>query len=1162
MKPYEVPKCRVGLFVVLSVLALGLLIKNPNRGKTWAEDTALKIGVLAIRGQAQCLSSWSPTADYLSRRIPGRRFVIVPLTHDQIAPAVQEGTVDFMLSNSAFYVGLEHRYRANRIATLKERRANGIYTQYGAVIFCRRDRKDIRTLVDLKGQSFAAVSESSLGGWLMAWRELQENGIDPHRDFKELRFEETHDQAVFAVRDGLVAAGTVRTNTLEELHWEGKIDLADFYVFPRLYDTDILTPYLCTTREYPAWPMAKVRHTPDRLAEQVALALIQMPPDSAAARAAGCAGWTIPLNYQPVHDLMRGLKVGPYEDLGKISLTDVVRSYGIWILLAFGAFCILAAFAGVVVELNRRLKTSHLRLQDEMDLRHQKDRELQQAKELAETATRAKSEFLANMSHEIRTPMNGIIAATDLALGEVVPPTVAKYLKIIHSSAYSLLGIINDILDFSKIEAGKLELKERVFRLNEVFDRVMELFVGKASEKGIELLVDIDMDTPKVILGDPLRLQQILTNLISNAIKFTDSGGTILLSVKEQPPVGGAQGDQVLLAFSVKDTGTGIAPEYRGLLFEPFSQADMSSTRKYEGTGLGLSICKQLVGMMGGDIGVESALGEGSTFFFTVRMRRPSAITEPRLVVPPDIEGLNVLVVDDMADSRAIMRKMLESLGFKVETLASGPEALNRLKDNSLRNNPIELIMMDWKMPGMNGIEVSGEIRRELQLTIPIIMMTAFGGEEQREAAENVGINGFLTKPIYPSTLFDAIMDSFGKEGFKGSGRKMPFTTRASIYRKPMKGLQMLVAEDNPTNQQVAQAILEGAGIRVTMVNNGEEAVAAVGERPFDAVLMDIQMPRMNGYEATRRIRALPQGASIPVVAMTAHAMKGDEERCLEAGMDGYISKPVNQDRLFHTLWRLLRSRNRLPELADAGEGEDHGDTGAADGEIPDDEQRGESGRVIGNGASLPARLPGIDIGSTLESLDIDAPTLRRIMIGFRTDNLDMAARIRQALAANDREQLLHLAHGLKGSAANIGAAELRGAAQALETACRQTAPKDGLASDMENLAARLVAALDQVMASIQSLAKPGRDGAAALPLSSGTEQQLGALLTQLAEAIERSDPERIMEVMPAVRRLAAGCKHIDSSRLTRLEDQVNRYDYDQALETIGQLSQSRQGNP
>jgi signal transduction histidine kinase/DNA-binding response OmpR family regulator/HPt (histidine-containing phosphotransfer) domain-containing protein len=1149
-------------FRLIVFVMMALLGNPPNTGYAWAGEAPLTIGVLAIRGPQQCLDSWSPTADYLTRQVAGRRFIILPLAHERIYASVQKGEVDFILANSALYVELEHGLGVNRIATLKERRLNGVYTQYGGVIFCRSDRIDIRALGDLPGKSFMAVSESSMGGWLMAWRELKEYGIDPYQDFKELRFGQTHDGVVVAVRDRLIDAGTVRTNTLEVLNAEGKIDLADYYVFPRLHDQEMRTPYLCTTREYPAWPMAKVSHTPDGLAEKVALALLQMPPDSPAARAAGCAGWTIPLNYQPVHDCLKALNVGPYKDIGKISFTDVLLTYGHWIVFAGAAFSILAAFTGVVLELNRKIKASHVRLKEEIDLHKQKDRELKQAKELAETATRAKSEFLANMSHEIRTPMNGVIAAADLALGQDVPPKIEHYLKIIHGSAYSLLGIINDILDFSKIEAGKFELKERIFRLNEVFDRVMELFVGKAAEKGIEILVDIDRDTPRVILGDPLRLQQILTNLISNAIKFTETGGVILLEVKELgQPREDAQADEVLLAFSVKDTGSGIAPEYRDLLFEPFSQADTSSTRKHEGTGLGLSICKQLVTMMGGDIGLESELGKGSTFFFTVRLRRPSAKTGARLVVPPDIQGLNALVVDDLADSRTIMRKMLESLGFRVEVLASGPEALRRLKDNSLRNNPVELIMMDWKMPAMDGIEVSKKIRQELRLTMPIIMMTAFGKETQRVEAEKAGINGFLTKPIYSSTLFDAIMDGFGKEGAKGAGRKKQFTTRASIYRKPLKGIRILVAEDNPTNQQVAQAILEGAEIAVTIVNNGAEAVQAIADQPFDAVLMDIQMPRMNGYEATRLIRELPRGASIPIVAMTAHAMKGDEEKCLEAGMDGYVSKPVDQDRLFHTLYRLLRTRDRSSGFIEPEEDEASVDPETDPGDVLKEDSRRLSGKPHENGRVLPVRLPGIEIAQTLAALDIDGPALRRILIGFRRENRETSRKIRQALSANDREQMLQLAHGLKGSAANIGAAELHRAAHALETACREGLSTERRSSGLEGLVVNLESALNLVLESIQSLEDPGA-GDAAPSVSGATDLPFDALLAQLAEAIDRADPAKVTEIMLDVRQQAARCQHIDPSSLKTLEEQVNRYDYEQALATIRKIGNSWRGDP
>ena len=973
----------------------------------------------------------------------------------------------------------------------------------------------------------------------MAWRELMEHGINPHQNFKALRFAETHDQAVLAVRDGIVDAGSVRTNTLEEMAGEGIIDLDTFYVIPRLHPEEGPTPYLCTTREYPDWPMAKVRHTPDPLAEQVAVALLELTPDTPAARAAECAGWTIPLNYQPVHDCLKALHVGPYRDLGKITATDVFARYGHWIIFACAAFCILAAFTGVILKLNRRIHMTNVQLKHEMDLHKQKDRDLKRAKELAEAATRAKSEFLANMSHEIRTPMNGVIAATDLALGEEVSPKVAEYLKIIQSSAYSLLGIINDILDFSKIEAGKFELKPRLFRLNEVFDRVMELFVSKACEKQIELLVDIDPQTPRVLLGDPLRLQQILTNLVSNACKFTDSGGVILIRVEARPNTKD-DADGVVLDFSVKDTGTGIAPEYVGRLFEPFSQADSSSTRKYEGTGLGLSICKQLVSLMEGKIGVESTLGVGSTFFFSVRMRRPTAHSGSRLTVPPDLQGLNVLVVDDLADSRTIMRKMLASLGFRVEVLESAPDALSRLKDNPMRNVPIELIMMDWKMPGMDGITAARNIRQKLKLNMPIIMMTAFGKEAQRIEAEQAGINGFLIKPIYPSTLFDAIMDGFGKSGARSRSVRDHFTTRASIYRRHLKGCSILVAEDNPTNQQVARAILEGAGIDVTVVGNGQLAVEAVQGSHFDAVLMDIQMPVMNGYEATRRIRQLPEAKAMPIVAMTAHAMKGDEEKCLEAGMDGYVSKPVNQDRLFHTLWRLMRiyGPDDGAALPDDAQMPQATPSGSATADVDD---------IGGKMVHLPDRLPGIQVHEAMAALGIDAATLARILAGFLADNRGTGEQLRRAAADNETETLSHLAHSLKGSAANIGAIDLSTAAHALETAA-STAPT-ALPDQLAPLVDGVRVALSRVLRSIEEMPPPG--AVHAPPEETDATVDVGSLLDQLTEAINSADPISITARMDAMRSFQAGRRSIDPSLMEALARQIDRYDYDQALETL-----------
>jgi two-component system, sensor histidine kinase and response regulator len=1113
-----------------------------------ADDRLIKIGVLATRGAEQCLKTWTPTADYLTERISGQTFVVVPLAHEQIGPSVRDGEVDFILSNSSFYVELEQGYEINRIASLKELRLGRAYSKYGSVIFSRAARTDIRTLADLKGKSFIAVSENSLGGWQMAWRELEENGIAPYRDFRPLQFAETHihDSVVYAVRDGLADAGTVRTNTLEEMSAEGKIELHDFFVFPRLHDREVKTPYLCTTREYPDWPMAKVKETSDELAEKVAVALLQMRPDSPAAQAANCAGWTIPLNYQPVMDLMMALRVGPYKDLGKVTIADVIRNYGPWIVVAFVFFCSHALFTILVMKLNRRIKASHYLLTGEIELHKKLDRELEQAKLQAEGATLAKSRFLANMSHEIRTPMNGIIAATDLALAETLAPEVEHYLHIVQNSSYSLLGIINDILDFSKIEAGQLELKKRTFRLDEMFDRVMDVFVNQAAEKDIEMLVDIDPGTPRILRGDCLRLQQILTNLIGNAIKFTGPGGIILVSVRDSGTTEGLSGDQVVLAFAVKDTGTGISPEYLPILFEPFTQGDSSSTRKYEGTGLGLSICKKFVTMMDGTIGVDSISGHGSTFYFTVQLEKSGGTPVSRFVFPPDIRGVNVLVVDDCTDSREIMAKMLASLEFQVETVSSGLAAIDRLRSTAPPSQaPVELVLMDWKMPEIDGIETSRRIREELQLTLPIIMMTAFAREVHRSTAEKVGTNGFLTKPIFQSTLFDAIMDAFGKEGARKPGVKRSFTTKASMYKKHLKGCRILVAEDNLTNQQVARAILGGAGIIVTMVGNGEEAVAEVAKGSFDAVLMDIQMPKMNGYEATKRIRLQPGCANLPIIAMTAHALKGDEEKCLEAGMDGYVAKPINQDRLFYTIWRLLLNQNKVAGIDDTGAATLAGDDSLA----PPGKEAVEVRQFEAPEDSHALHLPGIDVGAVLQATGLNWRTFQDVLVGFCRDNRTTAATIDRALAADDQATLLHLAHSLKGSAGNIGAGELREVADELEQGCSNHLP----AAAIVRLCQALQQELTRLLGVLEPMAGKPADGGDQI-LAPARDSDITTLLASFTEAIDRADPQEILTITGHLIDRLTDHPGIDRASLETLESQTRRYDYDQALKTIENL--------
>ncbi|MCP4349711.1 MAG: response regulator [Desulfobacterales bacterium] len=744
-------------------------------------------------------------------------------------------------------------------------------------------------------------------------------------------------------------------------------------------------------------------------------------------------------------------------------------------------------------------------------------------RQLAE-ANMARSMFFANMSHEIRTPMNGVIAASELALSEELPSRVEHYLKIIHSSSYSLLGIINDILDFSKIDAGKLDLEKSPFILKDIVKIITGIFAGKVAEKDIELLIDIEPLTPNALIGDSLRLQQIITNLVSNSVKFTDKGGIITLGVRalDKSP------DKAVLRFYVKDTGVGLNPDQLRKLFEPFTQADASTTRKYGGTGLGLSISKQLVEMMGGGIWAESEPGKGATFFFTVRFGLQTESNEEKLVAPQDIAGLNIMVVDDCADSRVIMKKMLESFGFHTELVSSGRDALKKLVRNYARKKPYDLVITDWIMPDMDGIETSRRIRRSLKLTIPIIVMTGFGKEAEKLYSEEADIDGFVTKPVIPSFMFNAVMEIFGKEVPRRPKQiKTSLAPGYDIVRPDLKGSRILVAEDNIINQEIVSEILKLAGVSTEIANNGAEAVEAVKNNSFDAVLMDIEMPDMDGYEATKVIREwesehrhkeTPRLAT-PIIALTAHAMKGVETKCMEAGMNAYVTKPINQNGLFHTLDKVIQPREKQSY---------HKEPEPAVSEKPEKEV-----------SETLLNVPGIDIQDALNELNMDKKTFKRILMGFLRYNKDTMKKVRDAFETKDWQRLRQLAHSLKGSAANIRANTLQKAAQNLKTCIVET----GRVSD-NGLIDEIETALNQVLTSLQSLSESSEKK---VSLNKGRMNPtlLTPLLRQFAGAIDIADPVETRKHMESVR------KHLESSVILKLENNINNYDYKDAMETL-----------
>jgi len=766
--------------------------------------------------------------------------------------------------------------------------------------------------------------------------------------------------------------------------------------------------------------------------------------------------------------------------------------------------------------------------------RREQEKALKEAKASAEEATEMKSMFLANMSHEIRTPMNAIIGLSHLALKTQLSAKQHDYISKVHNAGTSLLAIINDILDFSKIEAGKLDIETTDFQIDEVISSVTMITAQKAHEKGLEFLADVASSIPEQLRGDPLRMGQILTNLVNNAVKFTEQGEIRLkIELLEQT------GEKVQLKFSVRDTGIGMTPEQAAKLFQPFSQADMSTTRKHGGTGLGLTISRRLVELMGGQIWIESEAGVGSTFNFTVWLE--IGHTARQRIVPNKLQSLHVLVVDDNAAAREILVESMQNLAERADAVSSGPEAIAAIRERD-NDVPYDVVFMDWRMPGMDGLEATRLIKNDASLQKPpaVIIVTAFGREEVREEAENLHVNGFLVKPVTKSMLVDSLVSVFATESGTGAAAT-PVVHEADML---LRGAHILLTEDNEINQQIAIELLEGEGATVDVANNGREAVDILFQgsspSPYDVVLMDLQMPEMDGYQATTRIRGDIRFAQLPIIAMTAHATVEERNRCLAAGMNDHISKPIHPNILFDTVARYYR-----PAAADL---------------VAPPIEIGAAASVATSPTNSPAPAPAVsaqaDALPVVEGLDTADGLMRvagnkklylKLLRQFVASEQDAPSRIRERLASQDRATAERMAHTVKGVAGNLGAGAVQTAAAELERAVKEGSPAEALCD-------RLASVLSPLLAKLRTA--------------------LGEPPARTAPPAVKADPEMIRETVVRMTRYlgefdpaAADCLASDLSQfqslfdaptLEQFEQHITNYAFAEAQALLDQAARDR----
>jgi two-component system sensor histidine kinase/response regulator len=774
----------------------------------------------------------------------------------------------------------------------------------------------------------------------------------------------------------------------------------------------------------------------------------------------------------------------------------------------------LAEGRGELRELGRAIDDAVVALQASHD-------DLIAARERAVDANRAKGSFLAMMSHEIRTPMNAIINMNGLALETDLPPKAHQYISVAHSSARNLLGILNDVLDFSKIEADKLQLEEAPFNLRDVLEEVTETFRSTVIQKHIELVTHALPGVPDHLIGDALRFRQVLTNLVGNAFKFTQEGEVVL---RVKSTAAEADSGHVTLTVTVRDTGIGIPPEQQGRLFQAFTQADSSTSRHYGGTGLGLAISRRLARLMGGDLTFESVPGTGTTFTFTGRFGVAPEKTVPVRTGPLALAERPALIVEDSATSRELLETLLESWSIPSVAVESGEDGLALVEERNRPGSPAPfgLVVLDWMLPGMNGLDVAERIRASDDTRgLPIIMISAYAGKEEEARCAELGVNVFLRKPVTASSLFDAVVESQGAH---------VHTVRRGLdvpVERVFDGLHALLAEDNEANQMVAIELLARLGMAIDVAGNGVDAVAMVRGAPekYAAVLMDMQMPELDGIGATRALRADPRFAKMPIIAMTANAMKADLDACLAAGMNDYVTKPIDRKALVTTLRRWLPVSKTAPSPAGGPSGV--GSTTAA-APVPAVAAPPEAGPT----------LEGIDGDGTVRRLGIDRATLERMLLRFATGKQGMLEPLRAAVHAGDAAAAARHAHAIAGAAGNLGADDLRAAAKALEQAGR-----DGR-TDLAGLLAVLEEKAAVVFTSIESL-RADANAAADTAERPFDRTVAGAALERLTVALGDGDLSAASGALAELR--TSGLPGWAGAEFGRLRQCVDEYEYDEA---------------